>query len=319
MKAPDPSSPARSPASPLVREPTQAELDVYLADLEALAEFEAAAELDLERVEGFEQWQPTAYEQNYLPGLRLAGIADKTGVCLQNTADLHMHTEWSDGEALDDVLDAAMAARLDVIAITDHDEIDGALEARRRVHERRLKIAVVPGIEVSSRDGHIGGLFVTQKIDAGMSAADTIDAIHALGGMAVAHHPFAPPFIEKLLRVKLGCGELVHDLPFDAIECTNAVPGYGRKYNIEAWEQLEQRRVRVGMTGSSDAHAARFVGKGRTYFAGNLGVSSLRLGMQHGFVHGAEGYWRFREKVLYRVQLAKAIFRNLFKRQGSVN
>lgn len=326
MSAPEPTSPSGSPApppgspaSPLVREPTQEELDVYLRDLEELAQYERAAELDLERVEGFEQWAPTAYEQHYLPGLRLAGIPDKTGVCLQNTADLHMHTEWSDGEDLDEVLEAAVAARLDVIAITDHDEIEGALEARRRVHERRLKIAVVPGIEVSSRDGHIGGLFVTKKIPADMSGADTIAAIHAAGGLAVAHHPFAPPLIEKLLRIKLGCGALVHELPFDAIECTNAVPGYGRKYNIEAWEQLEKRRVRVGMTGSSDAHTARFVGKGRTYFAGNLGVSSLQLGLQHGFVHGAEGYWRFREKLLYRVMLAKAILRNLFRRRGSVN
>lgn len=317
MASPDP-PPALAGAA-LVREPSPEELDTYLRDLEALQGYETSAELELERVEGFDAWVPTAYEQHYLPGLRMAGIVNKTGVCLQNTADLHIHTHFSDGDDLEAVLEAAQAARLDTIAITDHDEIEGSLLARRIVHERRLKIAVVPGLEVSSLDGHIGALFVTKTIPEGLSGAETIARIHAAGGLAIAHHPFAPKLIETLLRVKLGAGKLVHELPFDAIECTNAVPGYGRRYNMEAWEQLEKRRVRVGMTGSSDAHSAKLVGKGRTYYAGNQGVSSLRLGLEHGFVHGAEGYWRFREKILYRMTLARNIFRNLFKRRSSVN
>ncbi len=303
----------------LHHEPSEAELDQYVQDLEQLAEYEAAAEIELERVEAFETWQPTSYEQHFLPGLRMAGIADKQRVTLQNTADLHIHTHYSDGDKLENVLEKAASARLDAIAITDHDEIEGALEARRIVHERKLRFAVIPGLEVSSRDGHIGALFVTKIIPADLSAAETVRLIHEAGGLAVAHHPFAPPFIERLLNVKLGCGELVHSVPFDAIECTNAVPGYGRKYNIEAYEQLQKRQVRIGMTGSSDAHSASFIGKGRTYFGGNQGVASCRSALEFGFVHGAEGYWRTREKLNYRIQLAKAIFRNFRKRRGSIN
>jgi predicted metal-dependent phosphoesterase TrpH len=308
-----------TPCGGLVHEPTDAELDQYLLDLERLSEYERAPEVELERVEALDLWQPTAYEQFFLPGLRLAGIADKNAVTLQNTADRHIHTHYSDGDDLENVLGSAAAQRLDAIAITDHDEIEGALEARRLVHERRLRFAVIPGVEVSSADGHIGALFVTKLIPPDLSAAETVRLIHEAGGLAVAHHPFAPPLIEKLLRVKLGCGSLVHTVAFDAIECTNAVPGYGRKYNIEALDELYKRQVRIGMTGSSDAHSAQFIGKGRTYFAGNQGVASCRSSIEHGFIQGAEGYWRFREKIRYRINLAKAIFRNVRRKRGSVN
>lgn len=295
------------------------DLDQYERDLEFLEPYERAAEEDWAKVADLPVWRPTAYERHYVPGLRMVGIRDKEGVILQNTADLHMHTHYSDGDDLDKVLDCAVAAGLDAIAITDHDEIAGALEARKRAHERRLPIAVIPGIEVSSKDGHIGGLFVTQMIPKDLSAAETIDLIHQAGGLAVAHHPFVPRWIEVALRVKLGCRDLIRTLPFDAIECTNAVPGSGVKYNIEAIQQMRDEHIKVAVTGSSDAHIATLVGKGRTYFAGNKGPVSLRTGIIHGFTHGAEAYWTLREKTAYYFNLIRAIIRNGLLRRGSVN
>ena len=115
-----------------------------------------------------------------------------------------MHTQWSDGDDLDKVLDRALDQGLDAIAITDHDEIAGAMEARRRVHDRRLPLAVVPGTEVSSREGHIGGLFIMKKIPKDLSAAKTVDLIHQAGGIAVAHHPYSPKWLNKILGVQLG-------------------------------------------------------------------------------------------------------------------
>ncbi len=289
-----------------------------LADLERLRPLEERAEEDLRRLERLPVWAPTPYEEEFLPGLRLAGLADRSRTVLQNQADLHIHTRWSDGDDLDRVLETAEDLGLDVIAITDHDEIEGALEARRRVHARRLRVAVVPGIEVSSRDGHIGALFVTRPIPRGLSAEETVARIHAAGGLAVAHHPFAPRLIERLLRLRLGVREKILEVPFDAIECTNAVPGFATRYNIAVRETLAASRVRVAVTGSSDAHAAWQVGKGRTYFAGNHGVSSLRDGIEQGFTVGAEGYWKLREKLRYRRALVKAVFRNLLGHRSSV-
>ena len=54
----------------------------------------------------------------------------------------------------------------------------------------------------------------------------TVNLIHEAGGIAVAHHPYAPPFLNRIFRTKLGCGDLIKEVSFEPIECTNAVPGY---------------------------------------------------------------------------------------------
>ena len=295
------------------------DLKQYEVDFEDLQRYEENAVEDLKRVEDLDEWQPTDYERYYLPRLRLVGIKDKNRIVLQNVADLHMHTQWSDGDDLDKVLDRALERGLDAIAITDHDVIAGAMEARRRVHERRLPLAVVPGTEVSSAEGHIGGLFVMKKIPEDLSAAETVDLIHQAGGIAVAHHPYSPKWLNTLLRVQLGCGDLIKTVPFDAIECTNAVPGSGVKYNIAAIDAMRKQHVSVAVTGGNDAHVAQFVGKGKTYYGGNEGVLSLYHSLQLGFTRGAEGYWRTREKIHYYVRLIMAMVRNASQKKGSVN
>lgn len=295
------------------------DLKQYEVDFEDLQRYEENAVEDLKRVEDLDEWQPTDYERYYLPRLRLVGIKDKNRIVLQNVADLHMHTQWSDGDDLDKVLDRALDRGLDAIAITDHDVIAGAMEARRRVHERRLPLAVVPGTEVSSSEGHIGGLFLMKKVPEDLSAAKTVDLIHQAGGIAVAHHPYSPKWLNTLLRVQLGCGDLIKTVPFDAIECTNAVPGSGVKYNIAAIDAMRKQHVSVAVTGGSDAHVAQFVGKGKTYYGGNQGVLSLYHSLQLGFTRGAEGYWRMREKIHYYVRLIMAMVRNASQKKGSVN
>jgi len=162
-------------------------------------------------------------------------------------------------------------------------------------------------------------LFVTRKIPKGLSAAETVQRIHEAGGVAVAHHPYAPQWIEKILRIKLGCGDLIRSINFDAIEVTNAVPGRGVKYNIQAIEKMREHHIPIAATGSSDAHLAAFVGKGRTYWAGNEGIVSLRQAFDYGLTTGAEAYWKTREKILYYRHLISAVVRNRIRRYASVN
>lgn len=291
---------------------SQKDLSKVATDIERLSKYEDNAEIDLANVENLEFWKPTKYEKFFLPRLRLCGIRNKN-IILQNTADLHIHTHYSDGDDLHKVLKAAEDQELNAIAITDHDKIEGALEARRIVHKRRLKFAVVPGTEVSSKDGHIGALFVMKKIPSGLSARETVKLIHKAGGIAVAHHPYVPRFMEFLLREKIACRDLIKAINFDAVECTNAVPGYGARFNLSAIESMKKNNIRVAVTGSSDAHYAGFVGKGRTYYAGNFGVQSLYDNLKLGYTRGAECYWRFSEKILYRYLLAKGIYRKFSK------
>src|SRR2546421_3729925 len=115
-----------------------------------------------------------------------------TPMVLRGRADLHLHTTASDGwPAPQQLVDYARATRLDVIAVTDHDTIEGALRAADYA-AGFSKLHVVIGEEVSSRDGHIVALYVERRIRPGMSAAATIHAIHEQGGLAVAGRPFGP-------------------------------------------------------------------------------------------------------------------------------
>jgi len=295
------------------------DLDLIERELKYLNQFEEHAESDFASVADLDIWKPTQYEQVYLPGLRLLGISAISKVTLQNAADLHIHTQWSDGDKLDKIIDKALSLKLDAIAITDHDEIDGALKARRLVHEKRLNLAVIPGTEISSRDGHIGALFVTRKIPKGLSAKKTVSLIHEAGGIAVAHHPYSPAWIDLVLNMKLGCGDLIREVAFDAIEATNAVPGRGVKYNIQVVEKMRENHINIAVTGSSDAHQAQFVGKGKTYWSGNEGVFSLYKAFGYGFTQGAEAYWKTSEKISYYRHLVLSIIKNRIRKFSSVN
>ena len=298
---------------------SEEEFEHFLNHLEHLEKYNNEAEKDLEKIENLDFWQPTPYEKYVLPAIRLANYENSSDIILLNTADLHIHTRVSDGDQLNRIFAAAIYQKLDAIAITDHDDIDGSIEARRQVHKRRLKFAVIPGTEISSKDGHIGGLFLTRNIPDKLSAKDTVDFIHDAGGIAVAHHPYTPPILDRIFNTKLGCGDLIKEVPFDAVECTNAVPGYGSNFNIAAHESMKKNHIHLAVTGSSDAHFAAFVGKGKTFYSGNYGVSSLYAMLKLGLTQGSEGYWTFSEKMLYRMRFAKNLIRNILNKFPSIN
>jgi predicted metal-dependent phosphoesterase TrpH len=180
-------------------------------------------------------------------------------------ADLHMHTTASDGwPTPHQLVEHARLSPLDVIAVTDHDTIDGALRAADHA-ARRGRLHVVIGEEVSSRDGHIVGLFLTKRVRPGMSAAATVHSIHEQGGLAVAVHPFWRTQRRSRGGRVHGVGWLAAELEFDAIEVENATPGF-YFFNHLA------RRLNLGLEsaelGGSDAHILDAVGRAYTAFAG---------------------------------------------------
>jgi hypothetical protein len=105
-------------------------------------------------------------------------------------SDLHIHTSFSsDGiSSPQKIVKAAMEKGLDCIAITDHNTTKGIKEATSAAFDHSL--LVVPGIEVSSRDGHILGLNVKRDVPAGLSAEETIRIIKEQNGTVVIPHPF---------------------------------------------------------------------------------------------------------------------------------
>lgn len=197
-------------------------------------------------------------------------------------ADLHIHTRASDGIATArEMLDSAKAmGTLDVIAITDHDRVDAALWAYERNDEYPFDI--IPGTEVTNRDGHILGLWVTEKIKNNMTYKDTVDAIHQQGGLAI----FAHPLHIEINDVRRGLlhqryiqhPEILIEAGFDAIEGFNAasvIPGI----NILATHLA--RRTGLAIVAGSDAHTVNSINRGVTLFPGK-NADDLRRAIQTG-------------------------------------
>ena len=188
-----------------------------------------------------------------------------------------MHTTASDGwPSPQELVDHARAIGLDVIAVTDHDTIEGALRAAD--HAAKLsRLQVVIGEEVSSRQGHIVALFIERRIRPGMSAAATVDAIHEQGGLAVAVHPFWRTQRRAPTAPIHGVGWLAAELDFDAIEIENATPGF---YVLNQRARRMAEAVDCAELGGSDAHILDAVGRAFTEFPGKT-PKALRTAIEN--------------------------------------
>lgn len=107
-------------------------------------------------------------------------------------ADLQLHSDLGDGlNSPEEILHAAEAVGLDVIAITDHDDIRGSFVLRDLAAKRRSAVVVATGIEVTTRAGHLLALFVEDEISMFRPLAETVTAIHRAGGIAIVPHPLS--------------------------------------------------------------------------------------------------------------------------------
>jgi predicted metal-dependent phosphoesterase TrpH len=191
-----------------------------------------------------------------------------------------MHTSCSDGwPSPGAIVDhVATLGGLDVIAITDHDTIEGALRAAEIAARRPDAPHVIVGEEVSSRHGHILGLFLERRIPPGMSAAATVSAIHDQGGLAVAAHPFWRTERQVRGRRTHGVGWWAAELDFDGIEVENATPGF------YVFNQLAHRLCEgagLAELGNSDAHIVDAIGRAYTTFPGRS-PQALRTAIEQG-------------------------------------
>ncbi|MCC6628506.1 MAG: PHP domain-containing protein [Chloroflexi bacterium] len=215
-------------------------------------------------------------------------------------ADLHLHTTASDGVATVEQVLAHVSSQTDlrVIAITDHDVLDGALRARDAAARCATAIDVIVGEEVTTRDGHIIGLWLEQPVRPGLSAAETVAAIQAQGGLAVAAHPFfrARRRVRAGARVTEGVGRLVRTLPFDAIETINGTPCL-QVPNLRA-RRFNRQWCRLPEVGGSDAHILAAIGKSYTLFHGRT-AADLRQALVAGEVAAAHAWYRPGELLAY--------------------
>jgi predicted metal-dependent phosphoesterase TrpH len=150
------------------------------------------------------------------------------------------------------ILERVRELNLKIIAITDHDSLEGFRRAEEMVRTKKLNLLLIPAMEVSSKGGHILAYGIKKEIPKGLSAERTINLIHEQGGLAVAPHPYC----------LFSFGDKIFRLDFDAIEAFNSQIGpRATKKALSAAERLG-----LPALAGSDAHQLEWIGRGLTLF-----------------------------------------------------
>ena len=182
-------------------------------------------------------------------------------------ADLHIHSMYSyDGTASISAILKYVAdyTDLNVIAITDHDSMEGVPEALDLAPYYNLE--VIPGCEVSSKDGHVLCLFIERPIPPGLSLLETVLMVGNQGGICIAAHPMAKGVnslrfetIRQVLKHPVASKILV------GVEAFNGGLVYTRG-NLSV--QQESNSLPLAQLGNSDAHILQMIGQGASYYHG---------------------------------------------------
>ena len=183
--------------------------------------------------------------------------------------DLHCHTSASFDSIASPRAVAAAAARRGIthLAITDHDRIEGALEARENAPDG---IEILVGEEVRTRDGDLIAVFLREAVPPGMSAAETIAAVREQGGLVGIPHPF-DRFRGSLSKGEHPSGLEALAASVDWIEAWNARVMLG-----DGNERATELARKVGIPGVavSDAHSTIEVGIAATILDGDPSTPS---------------------------------------------
>jgi predicted metal-dependent phosphoesterase TrpH len=191
---------------------------------------------------------------------------------------------------------------LDLIAITDHERIDGAQRARELHAAAGYSYELAIGEEVTTRRGHLLALFIEERIPPWRPLAETVERIHAAGGIAIAAHPMAP------LTPSIGVGslQLLHHDPvptrhLDGIELLN--PSAAGRVRHAARHRLNQELLALPAVGFSDAHVVEGIGTGWTWFPGTT-TAEFRAALAAGQTEPAGAHWSAWHNLnVYRRQL----------------
>ncbi|MEM4662662.1 MAG: PHP domain-containing protein [Candidatus Diapherotrites archaeon] len=191
-------------------------------------------------------------------------------------AELHAHTWYSMGEKIkveginspEEMVRHASSIGLDVIAITDHNVFNGALEAEK--FAKKYDILVIKGEEIETAEGeHIIGLGLNEYIAPKKPFWDVLDAIRDQGGVAIAPHPF--DISNK------GVGKKA--IACDAIEVFNAL-------NKDKFSNLKAKRLakkkNIPMVAGSDAHCVEMLGYGLTKIIAEPNIDSILRAIEKG-------------------------------------
>jgi predicted metal-dependent phosphoesterase TrpH len=182
--------------------------------------------------------------------------------------DLHVHTIYSSDSSITpkQLVFYAKKRGLDGVAVTDHDKLDSSLKICRETD-----FLVLPGMEISSADGHIVALNVHENIPKGLRSEETVTRIHEAGGIAIACHPIT------LFKGSLG-KHVTSD--FDAIEVINS-SAFPFRYSRKRSEEIASR-LGIARVAGTDAHFAPEIGYAFTLIDAEPDVGEMANAIKNG-------------------------------------
>ena len=201
-------------------------------------------------------------------------------------ADLHIHTRHGDGlDSVERIFEHVEAhTNLDVIAITEHDDLDIALKAREVWARGNHRVDFVPGVEVTTLEGHLVALYVEYTIPSLRRIEETIEAVRRQGGVCFVPHPMS------WLTRSIGPGAFKRvanaGLSFDGIELATASPT-ARLY-LDRARRLNDELYHLPTVGASDAHFVQAIGSAHPRFSGST-ANELREAFRIGAIEGLTG------------------------------
>ena len=173
-------------------------------------------------------------------------------------AELHCHSN-STGKVLpyapflydsvqecEEILEEAVSKSIKILSITDHDSLEGYRRAKKIIFQKNLDVLLIPGCEISTKDGHVLAYGISKEIPKKLAAEETVQKIHEQGGVAVVAHPF------MIFSLK----SKIAKIHFDALEGYNSsIPG---KANTKAREAAD--KLGLPCIAGSDAHLSSSIG-----------------------------------------------------------
>jgi len=179
-------------------------------------------------------------------------------------ADIHMHTNLGDGWASPArVIKEALQRKLALIAVTDHDHLEGARRVEELLARQEYPLHLITGVEVSTRQGHLLGLFVEKAPRPGRPVEESIEAIKAQGGLVIIPHPLGR-LVPSLSRKKIDA-LLEQGYQIDGIEVYNPTPANA---SMRAVVRSANQDWQLAETGGSDAHFWQHIGSAYTLYPG---------------------------------------------------
>ena len=196
-------------------------------------------------------------------------------------ADLHTHSRASDGlGTIEAMLDfAEHRAHLDILCISDHDDLSPSLFARDLSAQRGYHCAVVPGMEITTLSGHLLALYLEEQVPSMRPLATTIEAVHRQGGVCVVPHPMSwLTYSIGRAQLDAASGGGRPELMPDALELENPTPA-GR-VTQKAARKANRDNYALAEVGGSDAHFVQSIGTAYTTFPGQT-PSDLRTAISN--------------------------------------